>query len=87
MALRTSTMWKLLGLAGVVGVAATGAITLRNERKRRDYSPDEIRSVLHERYARAVAVQDGTEEVPLVAVPVRAKTRIRHLLRRIRSRA
>ncbi|MFD6895719.1 hypothetical protein ACFWB0_14385 [Rhodococcus sp. NPDC060086] len=87
MAPRTSTMWKLLGLAGVVGVAATGAITLRNERKRRDYSPDEIRSVLHERYARAVAAQDGTGEVPLTAVRMSAQTRIRRLLRRIRSGA
>jgi hypothetical protein len=79
-------MWKLLGLAGVVGVAATGAITLRNERRRRDYTPDEIRSVLHERYARAVAAQDSTEEMPLTAVPVSPKNRIRRLLRRIRSR-
>ncbi|TCN58183.1 hypothetical protein EV641_101285 [Rhodococcus sp. SMB37] len=86
MALRTSTLWKLLGLAGVVGVAATGAITLRNERRRRDYSPEEIRSVLHERYARAVAARDGTEEVPLTEVPMSAKTRIRRLLRRVRSR-
>lgn len=86
MALRTSTMWKLLGLAGVVGVAATGAIALRNERRRRDYSPDEIRSVLHERYARAVAAQDGTEEVPLRQVPVSPTTRIRRLMRRIRNR-
>ncbi|MEE2056355.1 hypothetical protein [Rhodococcus artemisiae] len=86
MALRTSTVWKLLGLAGVVGVAATGAITLRNERRRRDYSPEEIRSVLHERYARAVAARDGTDEVPLTEVPMNATPRIRRLLRRIRSR-
>lgn len=45
--------WKLLGVAGLVGVAATGAAIARAERKRRDYTPDEVRSRLHERYAQA----------------------------------
>jgi len=45
--------WKVLGLAGVLGVAATGAMTARAERKRRSYTPDEIRTVLHERAAAA----------------------------------
>jgi hypothetical protein len=45
--------WKVLGLAGVAGVAATGAILVRNERRRRAYTPEEVRSRLHERFAEA----------------------------------
>jgi hypothetical protein len=47
--------WKWLGLAGVVGVAATGAAVARQERERRAYSPDEIRDRLHQRHAEAEA--------------------------------
>ena len=43
--------WKLLGLAGLAGVAATGAVLARNERQRRAYTPDDVRSRLHERAA------------------------------------
>ena len=45
--------WKWLGLAGVVGVAATGAAIARQERQRRAYTAEEIRTRLHERYAEA----------------------------------
>ena len=45
--------WKWLGLAGVVGVAATGGAIARQERQRRAYTPEEIRTRLHERYAEA----------------------------------
>lgn len=48
-------MWKVLGLAGVVGVAATGAIVARAERSRRSYTPDEIRERLHSRLVEGVA--------------------------------
>lgn len=47
--------WKWLGLAGIVGVAATGAVIAREERARRSYTPDEVRSRLHERLAEADA--------------------------------
>jgi hypothetical protein len=43
--------WKILGLAGLAGVAATGAAVARAERRRRAYTPDEIRARLHERAA------------------------------------
>jgi len=43
--------WKVLGLAGVAGVAATGVIVVRGERRRRAYTPEEVRARLHERYA------------------------------------
>ncbi|WP_169823318.1 hypothetical protein [Aldersonia kunmingensis] len=48
-----STAWKLAGIAGLVGVAATGAMVVRSERQRRAYTPDEVRERLHERYDRA----------------------------------
>ncbi len=41
--------WKVIGLAGVVGVAATGIVVARSERKRRSYTPEEIRTRLRER--------------------------------------
>lgn len=45
--------WKLLGLAGLAGVAATGAIIARDERRRAQMTPDEVRARLHERLAEA----------------------------------
>jgi hypothetical protein len=44
-------LWKLLGVAGLAGVAATGAVLARNERQRRAYTPDDVRARLHERAA------------------------------------
>ena len=41
--------WKTVGLAGLVGVAATGVVVARQERRRRAYTPDEIRERLHAR--------------------------------------
>ena len=49
--------WKIVGLAGLAGVAATGAVLARNERRRRAYTPDEIRSRLQQRHAEAVAAE------------------------------
>ncbi|MFI0407487.1 hypothetical protein [Actinomadura sp. 3N508] len=46
---KTPRLWKALGLAGVLGVAAGGAVIVRAERRRRAYTPDEIRQRLHER--------------------------------------
>ncbi|QUR68617.1 hypothetical protein [Mycobacterium spongiae] len=43
------SMWKWVGLAGVAGVVAGGALVVRDQRKRRAYTPDEIRAKLHER--------------------------------------
>jgi hypothetical protein len=47
--------WKWIGLAGLAGVATTGVVTARAERRRRAYTPEEIRSRLHERVAQAAA--------------------------------
>jgi hypothetical protein len=43
--------WKIAGLAGLVGVAATGVVIAREERRRRAYTPEEIRERLHARLA------------------------------------
>ena len=47
------TIWKLLGLASVVGVAAGGVLMARDQRRRRAYTPNEIRDRLHQRLAEA----------------------------------
>jgi hypothetical protein len=41
--------WKLLGLAGVAGVAATGAVVAAKRRDQVEYSPEELREKLHAR--------------------------------------
>jgi hypothetical protein len=45
--------WKVLGLAGFAGVAATGVVLARAERQRRAYTPQEITQRLHARLAEA----------------------------------
>ncbi|WP_291418980.1 hypothetical protein [Actinophytocola sp.] len=45
--------WKIVGLAGLAGVAATGAVIARSERRRRAYTPEEIRDRLHTRLTEA----------------------------------
>lgn len=47
--------WKVVGLASVVGVAATGVVIARAERRRRAYTPEEIRARLRERHSAALA--------------------------------
>ena len=42
---------KVLGLAAFAGVAATGVVIIRDQRRRRAYTPDEIRERLHARLA------------------------------------
>jgi hypothetical protein len=44
-------MWKWLGLASVVGVAAGGVLVVRDQRRRKAYTPDVIRDRLHQRLA------------------------------------
>ncbi|MCW2720761.1 hypothetical protein [Pseudonocardia sp.] len=51
--------WKVVGLAGLAGVVATGAVTARAERQRRAYTPEEIRSRLHERVEQARAAESA----------------------------
>ncbi len=46
--------WKVVGLAGIVGIAATGVVIARAERRRRAYTPDEVRARLRSRYEEAL---------------------------------
>ncbi|WP_181871036.1 hypothetical protein [Sphaerisporangium album] len=41
-------------MAAFAGVAATGVVIARAERRRRTYTPDQIRTRLRERHAEAV---------------------------------
>jgi hypothetical protein len=42
---------KVLGLAAFAGVAGTGAVIIRDQRRRRAYTPDDVRERLHARLA------------------------------------
>ena len=42
---------KVLGVAAFAGVAATGAVIIRDQRRRRAYTPDQVRDRLHARLA------------------------------------
>lgn len=46
-------LWKVLGIAGLTGVAATGAIIAREQRKRAQVTPEDVRRQLHQRLAEA----------------------------------
>ena len=48
-------MWKRIGLAGIAGVVAGGALVVRDQRKRRAYTADEVRARLHQRLAESDA--------------------------------
>jgi hypothetical protein len=41
--------WKLLGLAGAAGVAATGVVVAKQKRDTEEYTPDELRDKLRDR--------------------------------------
>jgi hypothetical protein len=55
----SSRLWKVIGLAGLAGVVATGALVARNERERRSYTPDEVRDRLQERLRAADGQGEG----------------------------
>jgi hypothetical protein len=65
--------WKVLGVAAFVGVAATGVAIARAQRRRRAYTPEEIRARLHARLAEASAAGTPTGDTPRIraAPPVR----------------
>jgi hypothetical protein len=55
--------WKLVGLAGLAGVAATGVVVARRRRAHQEYDPDELRERLHRRLAE-VPPATGSAEQP-----------------------
>ena len=76
-------LWKVLGLAGVAGVAAAGVIIAREQRQRTQLAPEEIRARLHERLEHAPTAPTGGV-VPDVRVS--PTTRPRWIPRRRRRR-
>jgi hypothetical protein len=44
-------VWKWVGLAGVAGVVAGGVLVARAQRRRKSYTPEDIRARLHQRVA------------------------------------
>ena len=59
--------WKLIGLAGAAGVAATGAIVARQRRAHPDLEADELRERLHRRLAEVRQAEDAPGEPPPAA--------------------
>jgi hypothetical protein len=73
-------LWKLLGVAGLAGVAAGGVVLARNERQRRAYSPDDVRARLHERHA--TLTEPETAPAAPAGLPAGRLHRLARLLRR-----
>ena len=73
---------KLLGLAGLAGVAAGGAVLARNERQRRAYTPDDVRARLRERAAASADAAPDTDPGYASSRVVPAATTRRGRLRR-----
>jgi hypothetical protein len=55
---------KVLGLAAFAGVAATGVVIVRDQRRRRAYTPAEVRERLHARLAETAGTQDEQSSQP-----------------------
>jgi hypothetical protein len=56
--------WKLIGLAGLAGVAASGVVVARRRRSQREIDPEELRSRLHRRLAEVRAANDAAGPSP-----------------------
>ena len=52
---------KVLGLAAFAGVAASGVVVIRDERRRRAYTPAEVRERLHARLAETPEALEAPE--------------------------
>ena len=57
-------VWKLLGIAGLTGVATTGAVLVRHERHRRSYSAEDVRSRLRLRAESAAQLSPDPDLAP-----------------------
>jgi hypothetical protein len=56
--------WKLLGIAGLTGVATTGAVLLRHQRHRRSYSAEDVRARLRLRAESATQLSPDPDLAP-----------------------
>ena len=55
---------KLSGVAGIIGVAATGAVLVRHERHRRAYTAEEVRARLQGRVVEVAAAPADPDLAP-----------------------
>ena len=55
---------KLFGVAGILGVAATGAVLVRHERHHRAYSAEEVRARLQGRVVEAATAPADPDLAP-----------------------
>ncbi len=76
--MRKRSVWKVVGLAGLAGVAATGVAVARSERRRRAYTADDVRARLHQRVAVIEAIADAA---PVVSLPAARPERFRRVRR------
>ncbi|WP_107656862.1 hypothetical protein [Nocardia suismassiliense] len=74
--------WKAVGLAGAAGVVATGVVVVRAERRRRAYTPEQVREQLHVRFAQATAVQEAETASEASPDATGIRGRLRRLFRR-----
>jgi hypothetical protein len=74
--MKKHSLWKIVGLAGLAGVAATGVAVVRSERRRRAYTPDDVRTRLHQRVA---TIADAAPVVSLPTAPPERFGRLRRL--------
>ena len=74
--MKKHSLWKIVGLAGLAGVAATGVAVVRSERRRRAYTPADVRTRLHQRVA---TIAEPGPVVSLPAAPPGRFPRLRRL--------
>jgi hypothetical protein len=80
--MRKHSVWKIFGLAGLAGVAATGVAVVRSERRRRAYTPDDVRIRLHQRVAAVAAIADNAPVVSHPAAQLDRSRCVRRLARK-----
>ena len=56
--------YKVLGLAAFAGVAATGVVIIRDQRRRAAYTPAEVRDRLHARLAEPPRTRQAPPDSP-----------------------
>lgn len=74
--------WKILGLAGLAGVTATGVVIARKERARTQLSADDVRARLQARYEQATEQLAGHDNPPVPTPQAERPRRLRAMLRR-----